>query len=169
MWCHAIGNAHHASEPNRDWPAASGKMFRSRANIHAMAIPATSVSGTRTGLGQCRTLKIVPAMRLASQGRLTSDKRRLVSREFRRSAGPGRTRNTSTAGQTSGSSAADAEAALAAPITNNAIANAPLTTTACFVAGHKLSARMPSVFGVSRWIRSSRQSTRRPTPTHVGQ
>src|SRR5262250_665038 len=24
---------------------------------------------------------------------------------------------------------------------------------ACFVAGHKLSARMPSVFGVSRWAR----------------
>src|ERR1700680_2153145 len=78
-----MGNAHQTSEPSSDWPTASGRMFRSHKNNHAIAVLATNVKGRSTGFGQCKALKIAPASKPASQRRLRRETRRFVKRELR--------------------------------------------------------------------------------------
>jgi hypothetical protein len=57
-------------------------MFRSRANSHAIAVPATNVSGTSTGFGQCSAANKTPAITAAGTGLPNASTKRFVRNEF---------------------------------------------------------------------------------------
>lgn len=77
-----MGNAHHTKAPNIACPSASGSMFRSLANNHAIATPPTNVKGTSTGFGQCKAAKITPATPAAGTGLSNARSSRFITSEF---------------------------------------------------------------------------------------
>ena len=61
-WCQAMGKAHQTRAPRMAWPSVRGRMLRCLAKRRHMPKPPMSVTGTKTGLGQCKA----PKMRLES-------------------------------------------------------------------------------------------------------
>ena len=77
-----MGNAQETSIPRSTCPKTSGRMFRTRPNIHAIAVPPKNVSGTSTGFGQWHIAKISPVRAAAAHSLRTSDIMRLCSSEL---------------------------------------------------------------------------------------
>jgi len=164
-WCHAIGNAHHTSAPKIACPSASGKIFRSRANSHAIAAPPTNVSGTSTGFGQCSAANKTPPSSAAGTGFPNAASKRFVKNEF--SPTCCNTQNAKYPTNFRGSLKCVGNRC-SIPKNNPApqtAALAPAKNPHAFrVAAQRLSPRHPIVFGVS--CRSKKLATSHTTNTH---
>jgi hypothetical protein len=130
-----------------------------------MAIPPTSVNGTSTGFGQCSAANAIPAVTAAAHGFSNALSSRFVKNEFSPTCCS--RQNAMYPNKCFGSvKCAGARFSIPRkiPITQIPSAAGKKNRPARFVATHKLSARHPSVFGVS--LRNTALAPSHTTNTH---